>query len=59
MLEAYVLGGENHYGHWNNNNPHKLIIIEKDGNIRVQEQQLRLVKGEERGTLRLVRGEEE
>jgi hypothetical protein len=47
MLEAYVLGGENHYGHWVKNLPHDLRILEKDGSIRVQEQQLRLVRGEE------------
>jgi proteasome lid subunit RPN8/RPN11 len=42
MLEAYVLGGENHYGHWNNTNAHELRILEKDGSVRVQEQQLRV-----------------
>jgi hypothetical protein len=39
MLEAYVLGGEEHFGYWRNTNPHELRIIEKDGSIRVQVQQ--------------------
>ena len=59
MLEAYVLGGEDHYGHWNNTNAHELRILEKDGSIRVQEQRV-LSKFEEKVAAYLeMIGEEE
>ena len=43
MREAYVLGGYNHYGYWNNKEPNLLEIKDEDNSWRTQYQ----VKGEE------------
>lgn len=43
MQEAYVLGGYNHYGYWNNEEPNLLEIKDEDNSWRTQYQ----VKGEE------------
>lgn len=43
MQEAYVLGGVEHYGYWNNKEPTLLAIKDEDNSWRTQYQ----VKGEE------------
>ena len=43
MQEAYVLGGVEHYGYWNNKEPNLLAIKDEDNSWRTQYQ----VKGEE------------
>tara|TARA_R110000824_G_scaffold368422_1_gene557742 strand:- start:255 stop:815 length:561 start_codon:yes stop_codon:yes gene_type:complete len=43
MQEAYVLGGVEHYGYWNNKEPNLLVIKDEDNSWRRQYQ----VKGEE------------
>ena len=37
MKEAYVLGGEDHFGHWNNQEPN-VLCIHKDGLYTLQHQ---------------------
>ena len=36
MKTAYVIGGDNHYGFWENTKPKQLEIKQKDGNYRIQ-----------------------
>jgi|TARA_R100000081_G_C4738695_1_gene127611 hypothetical protein len=36
MLTAFVLGGVNHYGYWENHRPERLLIVEKNSSIREQ-----------------------
>jgi len=43
MEKAYVIGGDEHYGFWENTKPNELEIREKDGTYRIQQQ----IKGEE------------
>jgi len=43
MEKAYVIGGDEHYGFWENTKPNELEIREKDGTYRTQQQ----IKGEE------------
>lgn len=42
METAYVIGGEDHYGFWENTKPNQLEIKQKDGNYRIQ-----ILRGEE------------
>ena len=36
MKTAYVIGGDDHYGFWENTKPKQLEIKQKDGNYRIQ-----------------------